>query len=87
MGENVTYFGDVADKFDALVAYDEKELDSWVESEGYSVKSMVFASTQDPLGSNPDLIKPDQKLFTPNLPLAKISSANAIPSASMVVSA
>lgn len=45
MGENVTYFGDVADKFDALVAYDEKALDSWVESEGYSTSSMVFAST------------------------------------------
>ena len=27
MGENVTYFGDVADKFDALAPYDEKDLD------------------------------------------------------------
>ena len=27
MAENVTVFGDIADKFDALVAYDEKLLD------------------------------------------------------------
>ncbi|HYJ89739.1 MAG TPA: LysM peptidoglycan-binding domain-containing protein [Pyrinomonadaceae bacterium] len=45
MGENVTVFGDVADRFDSLVAYDEKLLDGYVEGEGYSVKSMVFAST------------------------------------------
>ena len=42
---NVTVFGDVADKYDALVAYDEKALDHWVESEGYSTSSMVLAST------------------------------------------
>lgn len=45
MGENVTYFGDLADRFDALVAYDEKLLDKWVEEEGYSTSSMVLAST------------------------------------------
>ncbi len=43
--ENVTVLGEYADKFDALVAYDEKELDNWVEGEGYSLKSMVLAST------------------------------------------
>jgi LysM repeat protein len=42
---NVTYFGDVADRFDALVAYDEKLLDNWVEESGYSLGSMVVAST------------------------------------------
>lgn len=45
MAENVTYFGELADKFDALVAYDEKLLDNYVEGEGYSLSSMVFAST------------------------------------------
>ena len=43
-GENVTVFGDIADKFDALVAYDEKLLDNWVETEGYSLESMAVAS-------------------------------------------
>jgi len=42
---NVTVFGDIADQYDALVAYDEKALDKWVESEGYSTSSMVLAST------------------------------------------
>lgn len=45
MSENVTAFGDIADKFDALVAYDEKLLDEWVEESGYSLGSMVTAST------------------------------------------
>ncbi|MEO7674424.1 MAG: LysM peptidoglycan-binding domain-containing protein [Pyrinomonadaceae bacterium] len=45
MAENVTYFGDLADKFDALVAYDEKLLDEYVEESGYSLRSMVAAST------------------------------------------
>ena len=45
MSENVTVFGDIADKFDALVAYDEKALDEWVEESGYSLGSMVTAST------------------------------------------
>lgn len=45
MAENITVFGDVADKFDALVAYDEKALDEWVEESGYSLGSMVTAST------------------------------------------
>jgi hypothetical protein len=45
MGENVTVFGDVADKFDALVAYDEKALDGWVEEGGYSLTRMVTASS------------------------------------------
>lgn len=45
MAENVTFFGDVADKFDALVAYDENLLDNWVEGSGYDVGTMVAAST------------------------------------------
>lgn len=45
MTENVTVFGDIADKFDALVAYDEKGLDNWVEEGGYSLGRMVAAST------------------------------------------
>ncbi len=45
MAENVTVFGDVADSFDALVAYDEKQLDSYVEAHGYSLGSMALAST------------------------------------------
>ena len=45
MAENVTFFGDVADSFDALVAYDEKQLDSYVEAHGYSLGSMALAST------------------------------------------
>ncbi len=44
-GRNVTVFGDVSDKFDALVAYNEKLLDNWVAEEGYSTGSMVAAST------------------------------------------
>lgn len=45
MGENVTAFGDLADDYDALVAYDEKLLDRYVEAEGYSLSSMALAST------------------------------------------
>lgn len=45
MAENVTVFGDIADKFDALVAYDEKALDAYVEESGYSLGSMAMAST------------------------------------------
>lgn len=45
MGENVSYFGEVADKYDALVAYDEKLLDGYVEEHGYSLGSMALAST------------------------------------------
>jgi LysM repeat protein len=45
MAENVTIFGDIADKFDALVAYDEKLLDQYVEEQGYSIGSMALAST------------------------------------------
>lgn len=45
MAHNLTIFGDIADNFDALVAYDEKLLDNWVEGEGYSLTSMVAAST------------------------------------------
>jgi hypothetical protein len=45
MGENVTFFGDLADKYDALVAYDEKLLDQYVEESGYSLTAMALAST------------------------------------------
>lgn len=45
MAGNVTVFGDWADKYDALVAYDEKILDNYVEEQGYSLGSMVLAST------------------------------------------
>jgi hypothetical protein len=44
MSENVTVFGDLADKYDALVVHDEKLLDAAVEREGYSLGSMVIAS-------------------------------------------
>jgi LysM repeat protein len=44
MAENVTIFGKVADQYDALVAYDEKLLDDYVEGQGYSLSSMVVAS-------------------------------------------
>ncbi len=45
MAENVTVFGDLADKFDAMVAYDEGLLDGYVEDSGYSLGSMILAST------------------------------------------
>src|SRR5208282_6214085 len=45
MGENVTVFGELADKYDALVAFDEKALDNYVDSSGYSLGSMVLASS------------------------------------------
>jgi LysM repeat protein len=45
MGENVTYFGELADRYDVLVKYDEKILDNYVEESGYSLGSMVLAST------------------------------------------
>jgi LysM repeat protein len=45
MGENVTVFGRLADQYDALVTYDEKLLDDYVEESGYSLKSMALAST------------------------------------------
>jgi LysM repeat protein len=45
MGENVTFFGDLADDYDALVASDEKLLDNYVEDSGYSLTSMVVASS------------------------------------------
>ena len=45
MTENITVFGEIADRYDALVAYDEKLLDNWVEEGGYSLSSMVLAST------------------------------------------
>ncbi len=45
MGENVTYFGELADRYDALVKYDEKLLDNYVEESGYSLGSMVLASS------------------------------------------
>ncbi len=45
MADNVTIFGDLADSFDAVVAYDERHLDQYVEHRGYSLGSMVRAST------------------------------------------
>jgi hypothetical protein len=45
VSENVTVFGDLADKYDALVVHDERLLDSYVEQSGYSLSSMVLAST------------------------------------------
>lgn len=45
MAENVTVFGDLADNFDALVAYDESLLDGYVQESGYSLGSMILAST------------------------------------------
>jgi hypothetical protein len=42
---NVTVFGDWADSFDAQVTYSEKILDQMVEEAGYSITSMVLAST------------------------------------------
>jgi hypothetical protein len=53
MSGNVTVFGDIADKFDALVAYDEELLDNWVEEGGYSLGSMVAASTLPPRPAPP----------------------------------
>src|SRR5215475_9062126 len=44
-GDNVSFFGDIADSFDALVAYDEHLLDGYVEDQGYSLGSMVLASS------------------------------------------
>lgn len=41
----MTVFGDIADNFDALVAYDEKLLDNWVDEGGYTPGSMVLTST------------------------------------------
>jgi hypothetical protein len=45
MAENLTFFGDLADDFDALVVADEKLLDNYVEGEGYSLSSMMLASS------------------------------------------
>lgn len=45
MSENVTVFGDVADRYDNLVAYNEKQLDYWVAESGYSTWAMALAST------------------------------------------
>jgi hypothetical protein len=45
---NVTVFGDWADAYDAQVAYSEKILDGLVEDAGYSITSMVLASTAKP---------------------------------------
>jgi LysM repeat protein len=45
MGQNVTVLGDLADSYDALVAHDEKLLDYYVEDHGYSLGSMVLASS------------------------------------------
>lgn len=42
---NVTIFGDIADDYDALVLSNEKLLDGFVEQNGYSLGSMVFASS------------------------------------------
>lgn len=43
--QNLTPFGDIADRYDMLVVYDEKLLSDWVESQQYSTGSMVLAST------------------------------------------
>jgi hypothetical protein len=42
---DVTVFCDNADNFDALVAYDEKLLDNWVDEGGCTPDSMVLTST------------------------------------------
>jgi nucleoid-associated protein YgaU len=45
MSQNVTIFGDIADRYDHLVAYNEKMLGDWVEETGYSTWAMGLAST------------------------------------------
>lgn len=45
MADNVSILGDLADSYDALVSYDEAQLDQYVEHSGYSLRSMVLAST------------------------------------------
>ncbi len=42
---NVTVVGDWADAYDAQVRWDANSLDGWVEESGFSVTSMVIAST------------------------------------------
>src|ERR1700722_9557550 len=41
---NVSVFGDFADRYDALVAYDERIFSDWVQQEGYTTSSMILAS-------------------------------------------
>ncbi|NOT49520.1 MAG: LysM peptidoglycan-binding domain-containing protein [Acidobacteria bacterium] len=45
---------------------------------------VIFEANRKTIGRNPDIIKPGQRLFIPNLPKARIIAANSLPGQTMV---